>query len=192
MIHKTPAGIHYFKDVFRISAIMFPMWNRIDQPPPLSARNSIISPGTTNDLPLPQFGKRNQVTVDCSGATLGLFGGIFILVLTVISIIVFFIFIDNPQHVRQAIIVEHVSLIVLYSLALLAVTMASLGFRDFAFRRKRDRRLEEMLLVLSLVGVYMFRIFSSIAGHHSTEIQDGSLVLATNVIITLQVKLGWT
>lgn len=47
-----------------------------------------------------------------------------------------------------------------------------------------DRRLDEILLVLSLIGVFLFRVFSSIAGHFTA---DETLVTAVNVIIIIQV-----
>jgi hypothetical protein len=69
--------------------------------------------------------KHLRMSVDCAGANRGLFFGIFMLVGTIISLIVFFVLVDKPHMDKAAVIVVHASEIVIYCLAFIVVIIAS-------------------------------------------------------------------
>jgi hypothetical protein len=71
-----------------------------------------------------------QVNVDCSGANRGLFSGILVLVLTVISIIVFFIYLNSPGWKQLAVNIQHVTQIALYIFTSCVVITAAYRFKD--------------------------------------------------------------
>ena len=63
---------------------------------------------------------RNQYSVDCAKANKGLFGGIFVLVSTIISLILFFALINNPSYRVVAILEVGVVRFLLFCSALIA------------------------------------------------------------------------
>ena len=157
------------------------MWRNISKQP------GILGLDTTSNHSNPQ--KRDQVSVDCSGANRGLFIGIFTLVAAIISTIVFFVLVERPEYVSSAVMVVHVSEIVLYCLTILAICLAAYKIRDMRFHARRDNVLDEILLLVALCGQYMFCVFSVVAGRYNSESYGGTLVMATSIVIMLQATM---
>lgn len=93
-------------------------------------RNSI----KTNMMP---HRSAQHFSVDCSRAHRGLFGGILVIVLTIICMIMYFVL--REEFSKTAIIEVIYCEILLYSLTALAVLWAVITMRDLKFlRRKND------------------------------------------------------
>ena len=163
------------------------MWRNISKPPPpppASETTSMHSGGQAG-APKPE----TQVSVDCSGANRGLFLGIFTLVAAIISTIVFFVLVERPEYVASAVMVVHVSEIVLYFLAVVAVAAAAYRIRGLRFHPHRDNALDEILLLLALAGQFAFCVFGAVAGRYNTESHGGLLVVASSVLTMLQATM---
>ena len=63
---------------------------------------------------------RHHYSVDCAKANKGLFAGIFVLVLTIISLTLFFALINHPAYTKLAIMEVSISRFVLFCLAFIA------------------------------------------------------------------------
>lgn len=63
---------------------------------------------------------RHHYSVDCAKANKGLFAGIFVLVLTIISLILFFALINNPEYRAMAIMEVGMARFVLFCMAFVA------------------------------------------------------------------------
>lgn len=77
-------------------------------------RNSTHSSGSNRRSP-------HHYSVDCTNANKGLFFGIFVLVMTIVSMILFFVLISREQYRQMAITEIHLSELFLYVLTLGAV-----------------------------------------------------------------------
>ena len=160
------------------------MWKNISRCP-----QPIPSPGSaTSDIgSVTSVGKKHgRVTVDCSGANRGLFFGIFTLVGTIISMIVFFVLVKKPDFLDSAIMVAHISELVLYVLSTLATIIAFVKIRLLRFHKDRDNSLDEIFLILGLVGIFAFCLCSVVAGRYAVHTIGGALVLATSIVIVTQ------
>ncbi len=76
-----------------------------------------------------------QYSVDCSNANNGLFSGIFVMVFTIISLIVFFVLIHSENHRLHdaAITVASLTELTLYSLTSVAVIIGMIQVADITF-----------------------------------------------------------
>ncbi|XP_055333261.1 proton channel OtopLc-like isoform X2 [Paramacrobiotus metropolitanus] len=116
-------------------------------------------------------GKRQRYTVDCHGATKGLFIGLLMIVVTIISMILFFVWIWRSEYYSLAVFQAYVVEISLYTLTFVAVCMAFVQMRDLKFESREGSALNDLLLIISQFGVYIFCTFILISGHH-TVIED--------------------
>jgi len=71
----------------------------------------------------------------------------------------------------------------------LIAQLAVSGVLLFRFHKSLDNFLDEILLLVALVGVYMFGIFSAISGFYRLDIQLGVIVVLTSLIVMFQVSL---
>ena len=163
-----------------VAGILYIMWLNIGRSPPPPTPDSPLSPHN------PQLKKHLRMSVDCSGANRGLFFGIFTLVGTIISLIVFFVLVEKPDYRHSAVMVVHISELGLYFLALVAVVVAAYKIRDMKFHRQPGDALDMILLLVSLIGVFIYSVFSIVAGRYSPNLVGGSLVMATNMLIMVQ------
>lgn len=99
------------------AAILYVMWKNISV-----VDSSNTSTESTSKLPsLPQFKKApHHYSVDCAQAHKGLFLGILLLVLTIISLILFFVLISRPDLVAFAVMEVNICELSLYALSTLA------------------------------------------------------------------------
>ena len=159
------------------------MWRNIGR-----TRGTLLTPGTPEHL---AFKKRNMATrVDCSSANRGLFLGIFVMVILVISLILFFVLTEKPGLKTTAIIVVHATEAVLYMLAIFAVLIALCRVRDMAFHADWDLTLEECLLMVSLCGVFVFCLLNIVSGvFHMADTPRGLVIVACNLVRLIQASL---
>ncbi|OQV18239.1 hypothetical protein BV898_07635 [Hypsibius exemplaris] len=114
-------------------------------------------------------GKRQRYTVDCHGATRGLFVGLLMLILAIISLILFFVWIlrTEPSYYRLAVLQAYIVEIILYTATAIAVCCALFQVRHLKFESHAGSLLNDILLIISQVGVYIFCTFILISGHHT-------------------------
>ena len=72
---------------------------------------------------------RHHYSVDCAKANKGLFAGIFVLVLTIISLILFFALINNPEYRAMAIMEVGTARFVLFCMAFVATIIGIIQVR---------------------------------------------------------------
>ncbi|GAU92825.1 hypothetical protein RvY_04857 [Ramazzottius varieornatus] len=110
-----------------------------------------------------------QYRVDCEGATIGLFFGTGLVLLTMISMILFFVWIWNPEdfYYRTAVLQANCLEILLYSTTLIAVVLAFWRIRSLKFECESGSRLDDTLLVISQMGSYVLPAYIIISVHHT-------------------------
>ena len=107
--------------------------------------------------------KRSQhYSVDCSHANTGMFCGIFILVIIIISLIIFFVFISNsdPHMQNIAVQVASISELFLYSLTSVAVLIGMFRMKKLWYDVSRKLELDNFLLIIAQTGVIIYATFS--------------------------------
>lgn len=96
------------------AAILYVMWKNIN-----SVYSTNTSQETTSKLPaLPQYKKApHHYSVDCAQAHKGLFLGILFLVLTIISLILFFVLVSRPDLIAFAVMEVNICELSLYAMS---------------------------------------------------------------------------
>lgn len=137
------------------------MWKNVKSIPNIERqRRNSIKPNILPPVSAHQF------SVDCSRAHRGMFGGIMVIVLTIICLIMYFVLRDEPDYEKTAIIEVVYCEMILYILTTIAVLSAVFTMRDLKFlRRTNDHHsstvaLDCTLLVLAQTGVYLYGLFS--------------------------------
>lgn len=99
------------------AAILYVMWKNISVSEPSNTATE-----TASKLPsLPQFKKApHHYSVDCAQAHKGLFLGILLLVLTIISLILFFVLVSRPDLIPFAVMEVNICELSLYALSTFA------------------------------------------------------------------------
>ncbi|KAK0166611.1 hypothetical protein PV327_004103 [Microctonus hyperodae] len=164
------------------AVILFEMWKRIDK---------VIV--VKNDGPMRSL---HQLSIDCSSAHKGLFGGILVIAATVLSLIMFFVLKES----KPTMAIEQVT--ALETAILITGTIASVSCA-FKLRRlelkntKPAPHLDSTLLAAAQVGVYLHCLFGAVGGI-LTMGPAWALSLATDFIAliqstsqTLLVKIAW-
>ncbi|XP_047545627.1 proton channel OtopLc-like [Vanessa atalanta] len=118
----------------------------------------------------------HHFSVDCSHAHRGLFAGILVIVITIISLIMFFVLASNPNTVHDAIFEVNICELILYSLTLLAVAIALKQMRVLPYKRKSQAvlGLDTSLLILAQSGMFVYCMFSLIGCHHTMNYSNGA------------------
>ncbi|XP_059060061.1 proton channel OtopLc-like [Achroia grisella] len=118
----------------------------------------------------------HHFSVDCSHAHRGLFAGILLIVITIISLIMFFVLVSNPETVNDAIFEVNICELVLYSLTLLAAAAAIKQMRVLPYKRRSEAvlGLDTSLLILAQSGMFVYCMFSLIGCHHTMQSDQGA------------------
>lgn len=99
------------------AAILYVMWRNISN----EDMNSTSTEATSKVPSIPQFKKApHHYSVDCAQAHKGLFLGILFLVLTIISLILFFVLVSKPDLIGFAVMEVNICELSLYGLSTLA------------------------------------------------------------------------
>lgn len=109
------------------AAILYVMWKNIS----VSESNNTATETTAKLPSLPQFKKApHHYSVDCAQAHKGLFLGILLLVLTIISLILFFVLVSRPDLIPFAVMEVNICELSLYALSTFAsiVGMVQVSF----------------------------------------------------------------
>jgi hypothetical protein len=149
--------------------VFFILWNSIevmhfkkDQ----KKRGSILSHRTifspTSDSNHGDF-DLNKFSVDCSKATTGLFIGIFSLLLTIISLITYFIYKDKDRD-TSIFLSEITELVLLFSSLIISISIfITLNRNGFKYKVIQKFCYNSLLTVVGLAGVYLYGFYSIIA-----------------------------
>uniref|UniRef100_A0A182T756 Otopetrin n=1 Tax=Anopheles maculatus TaxID=74869 RepID=A0A182T756_9DIPT len=148
----------------------------------------------------------NRLSIDCSSAQRGMFGGIVTLVLTLIVLIMYFV-LRKERHLQQAATLEIVVYeIALYSVTLVAVVLAMQRMRDLRVVTHRSKGSAQTaaalpidchLLLVTQTGIYIYGVFSIIGTYHTHgqllhwAVLSEVLALAQTSLQTLFVLSTW-
>ena len=80
----------------------------------------------------------------------------------------------------------YITVLILYILSGIAAVGGAYGVRELKFTKKLENNLDQILLLVSLVGVYVFSVSGSIAGYFRIETPLGGLVFVTGVVGLIQ------
>ncbi|XP_046395371.1 proton channel OtopLc-like isoform X2 [Ischnura elegans] len=105
-------------------------------------------------------------SVDCANAHRGLFAGILVLVLTIISLITFFVLVHAPGFEAVAVFEVTVCEMVLYVLTTIAVIVCTVQMRDLRYRGpQRKLGMDNALLVTAQTGMYVYCMFAIVGAY---------------------------
>ncbi|CAH1981771.1 unnamed protein product [Acanthoscelides obtectus] len=142
----------------------------------------------------------HHFTVDCSNAHRGLFAGIMVIVLTIISLIMFFVFTtasdkDNEKNrIRIAMFEVSTVELLLYLITTVAVGVAMLKMRKLKYDRKIGSEgssgigLDNTLLVVAQTGMFIYCMFS-IIGSYFTIASNNVIELVAEIFSFIQTCL---
>ncbi|KAL7745235.1 hypothetical protein ACLKA6_008284 [Drosophila palustris] len=147
------------------AAILYVMWRSISRPQtPTPQRPDMISS--------PMKRSPHHYSVDCARAHKGLFVGILILVLTIISLIIFFVLISRPDFVSLAVTEVTICELLIYGTATIATLLGMIQIRHLQYDAYRSFSLDDILLVGAQTGSFLYNIFTVIAGHFTLRSDD--------------------
>ncbi|KAL1116295.1 hypothetical protein AAG570_005790 [Ranatra chinensis] len=164
------------------AAILYVMWKNISR----LSTSLHSSPEKTSKLP-PMHYKRSphHYSVDCAQAHKGLFVGILVLVLTIISLILFFVLISRPELVSFAVTELTICELSLYVMATFATLIGMIQVRQLKYDGFRNLELDNILLIGAQTGMFIYSTFTIIGGHFTLE-KNTVLVLVTALASLLQ------
>ncbi|KAF5302004.1 hypothetical protein FQR65_LT08669 [Abscondita terminalis] len=143
----------------------------------------------------------HHISIDCSNAHRGLFGGILIVVLTIISLIMFFVLNNEKATSEEAKRMYKINAefevnvveLILYIITTFAVLLAMYQMRCLKYDRKTEGEgsgigLDNTLLVVAQTGMFIYCIFS-IIGCYFTISYSSPAGLVTEVFSFIQTCL---
>ncbi|XP_012263262.1 proton channel OtopLc-like isoform X2 [Athalia rosae] len=165
------------------AAILYVMWKNISK---REIKQPVITPpGTRHHAPHAYRRSPHHYSVDCAGAHKGLFVGILILVLTIISLILFFVLISRPELVGLAVTEVNICELTLYGMSTLATLVGMFQMRKLRYDGGRNLELDNILLVAAQTGMFIYSTFTIIGGHFTVE-NHTVLVLVTALASVVQ------
>ncbi|XP_063861202.1 proton channel OtopLc-like isoform X2 [Scylla paramamosain] len=161
------------------AGVLYVVWNNINKPEVTRDGDSDISTYLARRV-------RHHYSVDCAHANRGLFMGILILVLTIISLILFFVLINNEAYKSLAIMEANIIELSVYGVATVTVVVGMIQMRELEFVPDGDIELDNILLLIAQTGVYIYTSFTIIGGHFTMSDARAVMVLPLlSAIITL-------
>ncbi|XP_065333011.1 proton channel OtopLc-like isoform X1 [Cloeon dipterum] len=163
------------------AAILYVMWKNVGPKPEQAVRDSqhqqhihaVSHTGSIRRSP-------HHYSVDCARAHKGLFVGILALVLTIISLILFFVLISRPELKALAVMEVNVCELALYFAATVATLLGMLQVRELRYDGSRNLELDNILLIAAQTGMFIYSTFTVIGGHFTME-KNNALLLITAV-----------
>ncbi|XP_076620328.1 proton channel OtopLc isoform X1 [Colletes latitarsis] len=166
------------------AAILYVMWKNISKAafsPPKTLTGSRHHAHAYRRSP-------HHYSVDCARAHKGLFVGILILVLTIISLILFFVLISRPELVSFAVTEVNVCELTLYGMSTMATLIGMFQMRKLRYDGTRNLELDNILLVAAQTGTFIYSTFT-IIGAQFTLAKHTVLVLVTALASVVQTTL---
>lgn len=193
------------------AAVIYVMWKHIGRYPSvandedLERRLEAVLSRRAAALAAAQRGNR----VDCAGASKGLFCGLLLLVASLICLILFFVLIRHQELKRLSIYLADVSHCALMVLSILAILIGFIRSRvmkwsnsppsciepirrvqSLKFRSEEQSDLNDILLRVSAFGLFVYAVFSVIAGGMGAFTHEPNLlVMITGCLSVFQVIL---
>ncbi|XP_046442073.1 proton channel OtopLc-like isoform X2 [Daphnia pulex] len=135
--------------------------------------------------PYSQRRSPHHYSVDCTNANKGLFFGIFVLVLSILAMILFFVLIHREEYKSTAITIVHLAELILYMLTLIAVLIGIIQVSQLQFDASHPLDLDNILLIVALTGVISYNVFT-IIGTQFSDHPDRMLVLINALTAVVQ------
>lgn len=128
--------------------------------------------------------------VDCVGASKGLFFGLLLLVGSLICLILFFVLVRHSQFSLLAIYLADASHCALMAFSVFAIFIGFIRVQTLKFRCEDQSNLNDILLRISAFGLFVYSVFSVIAGSlNAFESEPNLLVMVTGALAVGQVVL---
>ncbi|XP_074101523.1 proton channel otopetrin-like a isoform X3 [Cotesia typhae] len=128
--------------------------------------------------------------VDCVGASKGLFVGLFLLVGSLICLILFFVLIQQPSFGLLAIYLADASHCVVMAFSIIAIIIGFIRVQSLKFKAEEQSDLNDILLRVSGFGLFLYAVFSVIAGSLAAFTHEPNLlVMVTGLLAIVQVVL---
>ncbi|XP_041359049.1 proton channel OtopLc-like [Gigantopelta aegis] len=161
------------------AAVLYVMWTNIGRK------------GVNNDREemAQTIAKSQRLSLDCTNSNKGFFLGILFLVATVINVITFFILVDAEDGSQAAMMLEYLFEMMLYIVTSVAVILAFYQMRDLKFIPGVKMDLEQNLIILALAGIYIFSLFSIIAGSFLPGQTQSMLIILSSVMRMFQATI---
>ncbi|XP_011868215.1 PREDICTED: otopetrin-2-like isoform X3 [Vollenhovia emeryi] len=163
------------------AAILYVMWKNISK---VGFTQPATPPGSRHHAHAYRKSPHHY-SVDCARAHKGLFVGILILVLTIISLILFFVLISRPELVSLAVTEVNVCELTLYGMSTLATLIGMFQMRKLRYDGGRNLELDNILLVAAQTGMFIYSTFTIIGGHFTLQ-KHTVLVLVTALASVVQ------
>ncbi|KYN15415.1 PREDICTED: otopetrin-2-like isoform X6 [Trachymyrmex cornetzi] len=163
------------------AAILYVMWKNISK---VGFTKPATPPGSRHHAHAYRKSPHHY-SVDCARAHKGLFVGILILVLTIISLILFFVLISRPELVSLAVTEVNVCELTLYGMSTLATMIGMFQMRKLRYDGGRNLELDNILLVAAQTGMFIYSTFTIIGGHFTLQ-KHTVLVLVTALASVVQ------
>ena len=140
----------------------------------------------------PVVKSRHQLRVDCLGSSKGLFFGLFFLTLSLLCLVLFFVFAPRPEFRRLGLFMADAAHCCLLIVSLAAMAMGTYRARELAFHPEHTEELGNMLLRVSAIGIYAYSAFSMLAGaltnNPSKPDEPPMLVLINGLLSVIEVS----
>ncbi|CAG2165467.1 unnamed protein product, partial [Oppiella nova] len=166
------------------AAILYIMWKDVEDRHNSQQRHSMSSTTVVHTIH-----HKHHYQVDCAKAHKGLFTGIFLLVISIISLILFFVFIKKPQFRHLAVLQAHIIELFIYCINAIACLIALFQVRQLPYNRHRNVELDNILLIVAQIGLYIFTMFSIIGAQFFTLQQNTRLVMINALACLIQATL---
>ncbi|XP_014248812.1 otopetrin-2-like [Cimex lectularius] len=136
------------------AVIMLEMWKDVKT----AAKNQLV-PHKSNTVKV-EMKQAQLFTVDCSNAHKGLFCGVVFLVITIICLIIHYVFSEHNEYKSAAVGVINTCEMILFVVSFLAVFFAALRLRSAMIVHKRPAMcLDTWLLLVGQIGVSLYGMF---------------------------------
>ena len=135
---------------------------------------------------------RHQLRVDCLGSSKGLFFGLIVLTVSLLCLVLFFVFAPRPEFRRLGLFMADAAHCCLLVVSLAAMAMGTYRARELAFHPEHTEELGNMLLRVSAIGIYAYSAFSMLAGaltnNPSKPDEPPMLVLINGLLSVIEVR----
>ena len=157
------------------AAVTYVMWKNCGKSPEHFMKNEAVD----------RRNSRYMYTMDCSGAHKGLFTGLLVLIVTFISLILFFVLINTEKYHEAALFEAQISELILYVCSSVAAVIGFLQMKNLKFNGGSKLELDHLLLVVAQSGLYMYSMFVMIGGYFYLD-EHNVLTLITGFAMLLQ------
>ncbi|CAG0885044.1 unnamed protein product [Cyprideis torosa] len=170
------------------AAILYVMWKNLNPKPPDEAgKNKTKSSHSMIKITSKQ--SRHVYHMDCEGANRGLFVGILVMVLTAISLIVFFVLMQSDEMKDMAITEANISELCLYTLTSLAACIGMFRMRNMRYEMGKDLEIDQILLIVAQSGLFLYSIFVIIGSYFVAAWDISVIPMITGLAMLIQAIL---